>query len=170
MKKTLLSVSLFALFFIAAGQKVEINNSGFFIKGTKITKGSTMADIETLLGKADKISPLANIIWTYDSLGIYIYFGSKDSVLKHISFDLVKHDLKFSPATAFKGFILVHKNVVNKASSLARLKKIKTLRFDGEPAYLNQAYTSYVKIFFEFDDAKTVLRNAGVALDFKQHD
>ena len=167
MKNSLLTACFFLLALTTFAQKVEINNNGFFLKGKKVTKASTMVDIETIMGKPDKIFPLANIIWTYDNLGIYIYFAPGDSTLKHISFDLIKHDLKFSPANPFKGSFVIHNNLVGKRSSLSKLKKIKAVRFEENPVYLDPAYTSYVKIYFEFDAAKASLLYAGVSLNFK---
>jgi hypothetical protein len=60
--------------------------------------------------------------------------------------------------------------LITSAWSLSRLKRIKALEFGTDAVYLNPAYASYVKMYFEFDEAKKVLRHAGVALQFKKPD
>jgi hypothetical protein len=154
---------------ITTAQKVEVNSNGFFVNRHKITRESTMAVIDSLLGRPDRIFSLANTIWTYDSLGLFVYFAAQDSSVKQVSFDLMKRSLKFSPATAFAGRFVIHNNLISSAWSLARLKRIKALKFEENVVYLNPAYTSYVKMYFEFDDLKKTLRYAGVALSFKQN-
>lgn len=171
MKKIVLTAwFIFSFVVTILAQKVEINSNGFFINRQKITKETTMAAIDSLLGKPDRISPLANTIWTYDSLGVFIYFDKDDSALKQVSFDLMKRDLKFSPAIPFTGRFVIHNNLITTAWPLDRMKRIKALKFEGNPVYLNVAYTSYLKMYFEYDEAKTRLRYAGVALEFKSPD
>ncbi|MDQ6609391.1 MAG: hypothetical protein M3Y85_06190 [Bacteroidota bacterium] len=169
MKITLL-ITCLVLFFVTTikAQKVEINDKGFFINRHKISRETTMAGIDSLIGKPDRVSLLANIIWTYDNLGIFIYFSPQDSALKHIGFDMVKRDLKFSPLTPFKGSFIMHNNKITTAWSLARLKRIKALKFEENPVYLQPAYTGYLKIYFEFDEANAALKSSGVTLDFKK--
>jgi hypothetical protein len=171
MKKIVLFACLiFSLVFTVTAQKVEVNSKGFFINRHKITRETTMAVIDSLIGKPDRIFLLANTIWTYDSLGLFVYFAPQDSSLKQVSFDLVKRALKFSPATPFAGRFVIHDNLITSAWSLARLKRIKSLKFEENVVYLSPAYTSYVKMYFEFDETKKVLRYAGVALEFKKND
>lgn len=170
MKKFVLTANLvFSFVFIGIAQKVDINSNGFFVNRHKITKETTMAAIDSLIGKPDRVSYLANTIWTYDSLGMFLYFAIGDSTLKQIGFDLVKRNLKFSPASPFTGRFVIYDNLIKPGWSLEKLKRIKSLKFVESGGYQNPAYVSYVKTFFEFDEAKKVLRYAGVALKFKQN-
>jgi hypothetical protein len=171
MKKKLLTVCLvFSFVFSVCAQKVEVNSKGFFLNRHKITRETRMAVIDSLLGKPDRVFSLANTIWTYDSLGLFIYFAVNDSSLRQVSFDLVKRGLRFSPVTPFTGRFVIYNNLITSAWSLSRLKRIKALEFGTDTVYLNPAYASYVKMYFEFDEAKKVLRHAGVALQFKKPD
>lgn len=172
MKKLILTACLVISFLLTiTAQKVEVNSTGFYINRHKITKQTTMTVIDSLIGKPDRVSFLANTIWTYDSLGLFIYFAKQDSTLKQVGIDMVKRDLKFSPVKPFKSRFVIYNNLITPAWSLARLKRIKSLKFDDNDAmYLNPAYTSYLKIFFEFDETKKGLRYAGIALVFKQND
>ena len=165
MKKIVLVLCLIFSFVLSVpAQKIEVNEKGLFINKQKITKQTTMAVIDSLIGKPDRVSLLANTIWTYDNLGLFIYFANQDSFIKHVSFDLLKRDLQFSPAKPFKGSLVIHKNRITTVWSLARLQRIKALKF-AEGVSLNPvAYTPNLRLFFEYDEAKKALRNVGVAL------
>lgn len=168
MKKVLLLLFIqSALSSLVAAQKVEVNASGFFIKNKPVTKETTPAQLRELLGPPDTSFALTNIIWTYNKRGFYIYLNPADSSLKHITFNLVKHDQKFSPVRLFNGVFILYKNTLSRYTTLKKLMKMKSLRFEENPLHLNPAYTQNVKIFFEFDDAKKILRSIGVALVFR---
>ncbi len=166
---------LFTLYIIiatvlfTAAQKAEVTPDGFFIKNKPISKTTTPSELRDLLGIPDRVFSLTNIIWSYDKSGIYIYLNPADSSIKHISFDLVKHEQKFSPLKPFNGIFILHKTTTGRYTSLAKLMKMKSLRFEENPVWLNPAYTGNVKLYFEFDDNKKLLRSIGVALVFKSN-
>ena len=162
-KRFLLAFLFLAQILAAPAQKVEVNKNGFYLNHHKIIKQTSMVVVDSLLGKPDRVSTLANIIWTYDKLGIFVYFSPSDSSLKQVNFQLVKRDLSFSPAGVFKGSLVMFDNRITTAWPLARLKRVKSLKFAVGEGYMQRAYASYLKIFFEFDEADAVLRGAGIS-------
>jgi hypothetical protein len=169
MKNLLLFLLLSALFTLHANaQKAEINEKGFFIQGKLLTKNSTTADLRKLLGAPDRITQGMRTIWTYDAKGIFVHVFDRDSTVDGVTFFLSPTTPgEVNPVKSYKQPLLMFGKPVQMTTSLSLLKQNKGLHFKPHPIYLDPATTSSVELFFTFDDAKQLIKEINVNLNYK---
>ena len=103
---------------------IEIKSDNLYVNSKKITKETTVQDIRSILGNPDREFSKLSDIWTYDSLGLKIYIGKKDSSLETISVDYKKGDLEFSPQRDFKGRLIINSQAISSKTSIQELEKM----------------------------------------------
>src|SRR5262245_2988988 len=106
MKKTILLL-LFCLPVTVKSQDVVIGLDKMMINGKAVDSTSLIADYIAILGQPNRVERLANNIYVYDELGIYIYESySHGNKIGDVVFDFrAGHRWPFSPKQNFKGTI-----------------------------------------------------------------
>lgn len=112
------------------GIKVQINDAVITINGNNLPLPCSLDDVVNLFGKQSRLEMLANILCTWDHLGIYARMGIFDLVVSSIGFAYSPYDVKFFPASFFEGELTV----------------------DGFPVTSKLAAASFESIGFSADD------------------
>ncbi len=109
---------------------VEIGANKVTINGHLFTRDSPLSEYQAKLGKANRVSKLANTIHTYDYLGILLYQSPSGGDIGEI--DLIfanpRHD--FSPKHPFKGLLRVNGKIIGKSFSQKELYATDFLKID----------------------------------------
>jgi hypothetical protein len=101
---------LFGLAQPAAGAPnttVEIRQGAVFLGGNRVTRATSLADYEKILGHPDRVNRLKYTLHTYDKLGIRLYQQPAEQAVRSFSLDFVKANFDFSPSNAFGGAFIV---------------------------------------------------------------
>lgn len=143
--------------FCVSSQNFEINSLGkVFYNKKEITKNVGEIEVLNIFGKPDRVSnKKANIIWTYDSLGYFIYIEPNTRTISAISINYVIDNVHHYPIKKFDGSLTINNPSIKKTSSLNDLKKIKTTKWDfGFPVFSLYYYTTTINIFSELQRPK----------------
>lgn len=94
------------------------------IAGKTFALGPSVADLEKLWGKPDRVENLANDIRLWDSLGIRSYSEPGSTMIDSLSFTLQKQDMKLAAKNTFTGRIELPKGVITANTKAADLKAL----------------------------------------------
>lgn len=138
----------------AQAVEIEVRLDSLYINSKKVTHQTAIRDLESILGKPDRKFYLANIIWTYDNLGLRIYIGKEDSSDITIALDFKKDNFEFSPKKEFQGVFVINNQKITKKTLIADFEKMgigfKLSNFD-----MYNASTGNIRFIFDyFNDRK----------------
>ena len=163
----LLLIILFLIAFQLIGQSIELNSTGFFINTKQITNQYTLDSIVYVLGEPDREFKGISDIWTYDELGLYIYFHPQKLTATNVGVDFKKGTYDFSPSKEFSGEFILLGTQLTQDTPLASLKEIDELNFkEGRSIKVYAAQTSNLNIVFEYLDSLSILNGIGVHLGY----
>lgn len=78
------------------------------LDGKKLPWPATLADVEKVLGPADRVTELMNRIHTWDKLGVTVYVnGDKSGTVEELCLQLAKEPYAFSPREPWTGKAVV---------------------------------------------------------------
>jgi hypothetical protein len=103
--------------------KVGISEGTITINDTKLSLPCDRKELVKALGEPSRETPLANLLLTWDDLGIHAYQRpDKGSTEVHaISFDMVPKNYKFSPKRPFTGALQVEGATIGPSSTLEEI-------------------------------------------------
>lgn len=163
--KTFFALLLSCLLFNTThAQIILIEETGCTLNGMTLNNQKTPDDFIQLLGKPDRISSLANTIWTYDDLGLYLYFNPQEQFIQ-VSIQYEHTDYDFSPKHTFTGKLKIHRRVIHPQVPLKALKWIPQLVFDEEMSFFPNAKTAGATLFFHYTEDEKHLTEVSVGFD-----
>ena len=171
--KIIVTTIFLSSFTILRAQIVNIGHDKILINGIQFDSTSLINDYIKVLGQPSRVVNLANNIYVFDSLGIYIYENYKDgNRIIELSFDFKKNrDYDFSPRRRFSSKIFLADNYnyrVSRHTSYKRLKRMcdshknNSLKMEFGDSELNYGNFS---LLFEHNFFRTSTKN--FTLDFR---
>lgn len=142
----------------ASPMSASLDGYGFLVNGVSVTRATTMHELESIIGKADRSSlpDQAKVeetrakwgfepsnIYTYDSLGLKVYQNIGTRTFQSIVFDLRKGDNSFSPAAVYSGAISIAGVSLGASTSLQETRQIQGLVYKEMPAPVAHRVASY---------------------------
>jgi len=117
--KSLINLIFLLLSFNLAAQTpnyiaIEIRPMGIYIEGQLIIQDTNISKFKSILGKPDRIIKGANIIHTYDKLGIFLYQKPDGNTIQSFSIDFELQQYDFSPKQQFNGLLVINDQVIRK--------------------------------------------------------
>ena len=111
---------------------IEVREGNLFIEGQLINKQTPLEKYKEILGEPSRREIKANIIYTYDKLGLMIYQDPNTKNIDSLAIQLVKKDYSFSPKSVLCGIFIVQDKVFRVQTSQESLKKYDFLKFTPE--------------------------------------
>jgi hypothetical protein len=162
-----LRIVLTALFLFAAGAvpasaeppafvAVEVRGGAVFIQGQPVTRKTTLAQCEAILGKPDRAwKNQHSTIHTYDKLGVLVYQLPNEETVNSITLPLKIGEFRFSPKVPFQGLVIIDDRVVRSDFRQAALPTFTSLRVDATPFPLPTTVTHQQEVTLIFDFSKS---------------
>jgi hypothetical protein len=119
----------------------------------------SMSDVESVLGKANRVKDGYNSLHTYDKLGVVFFENKSTSVINEVQIFIVPDkSLEFCPKNTFSGSFNIENLNINKNTSLDAVKhKLKKYKFEksllGDNSYRGEFKHLYVFIKFKPDNS-----------------
>lgn len=149
--------------------KIEIRSDSLFVNSQIIANRTTPTEVQSIFGKPDRRFSLANIIWTYDQLGLRIYISPEDSSVS-ISLDFVKETYEFSPKKAFAGTLIINNKQITKKTSIADFQEIKDIGFKFSVLHMYRASAGELEFIFTYSVEKKQLEGASISFKGNEND
>lgn len=106
---------------------IEVKNSSFYLNGKAIKLPIAVADLEKIIGKADRSVVGARKVSTWDELGLIAYQkeGTDEYLEIGVILDTKENSFEFSPTKPFRGSFTIDGARVTAASSLNSINRQK---------------------------------------------
>lgn len=123
----------------------------------------SIAEVEKVLGKADRVKEGYNTLYTYDNYGVVFFVGKEDKLVNEVQFNIKSNDTyDFVPKNNFTGKAKVEKTAMGAGTGLETVQKklkkyvfVKSLLDDN--SYRGEYNKIYVYARFS-DDNKSVTK------------
>jgi hypothetical protein len=103
--------------------KVAISEGTITINGTKLALPVDRKDLLKVLGEPSRETPLANLLLTWDELGLHAYQRPDSTEVHAISVDLAPKEYKFYPKKLFAGTLQVEGATIGPSSTLEEINR-----------------------------------------------
>lgn len=171
-----MKLAIFFLLFLTTSllksQKFELSNDKVYINGVAFDSTNLIEDYIKVLGQPSRVKHLANNIYVFDTLGLYIYesYKQKNRILE-LSFDLVnKGPFDFSPSEIFKGEIQLSDRSfnINRQTTYKKIKRYcKKTKNNSLQRKFNTIQFNYGTFSLIFEQDKNKRRTKQFVFDFK---
>jgi hypothetical protein len=141
---------------------IEINDSGLYINSKRIEQPVATETLLEVLGKPDRESFLANIIWTYDKLGLRIYIDTAHLSFKTLELDIKNENYSFSPKNVYSGSFNIYGTTISRTTTPAELLKVNGINFHHFLMNSYVGYTDSLILSFNFSENRRELENISV--------
>lgn len=88
-------------------QGIELTADAIVVNGTRFEEQPTVDDLREIFGDEDRVEELANDIYVWDSIGVYVYVDTATTEVDDISISYVKTDYQFTPQSSYQNNIKV---------------------------------------------------------------
>ncbi len=175
MKKIIVFLCLLSVFIVVINCKkenqIEINDNELFINGKEIEIPWDLQTVLNIIGKYDRVSKLANNIYTYDNNGILVYEEPGSSKVSSIDLYWVKTTYPFSSKQVFSGTFIVNKipytgqtTIEQISKNMVKYKTNKTI--DPKCNYYTYSVNlKRINIIFHFNPKTMEITNASLYLE-----
>jgi len=109
----------------------------------------SVAQMKEALGEPDRISNLANVLYTYDDEGLVFYQTTTDSLITEFHIIFEEGDFEHYPDYTFTGKLKFEKAKLKDNSSLDYLKE-KLLDYNIQLSYSEEVYDGEFEDFYIF--------------------
>ena len=128
---TVLFLLVFQYYSVNAQSKtrIEVKGAVLTVNGTKVSMPCEIIELKKLLGEPDRSIQMANLISTWDKLGVLTYQANEMSEVESLSVVLNTADdtdLDFSPKKTFSGELVIDGVTIKQDISYARINKSKS--------------------------------------------
>lgn len=132
--------------------ELSIKNRTLFINGRQIASPWDLQAVVNAIGQYDRVSNLANNIYTYDSKGILLYEAPNTSKVSEINIGWITESYDFSSKTTFSGVFMIDNVRYSPSTTIDEVKK-NLAGYKIEKAYGDSYRVSLggIYIYFNYD-------------------